>query len=173
MGHPPVDLANPQTLNRYAIVGNMPMSYIDPTGLTWFCDVQSLEGGGWVYTNCEWFDTTTSVTVNDNSDGCSPSNLAACPPTQNPPLNPGQNPGNPGNPGAPNNGPTPTPAPPQGNSWSHPFTPPTCHQWTLWAASDGALSYVTSGAGKYWNPVSATFGGAAVIEAFFAAKVCP
>ncbi len=81
---------------------------------------------------------------------------------------------------APNNGtptptpsPTPTPTPEQGNSWSHPFTPPTCHQWTLWAASDGAISYLTSGAGKYWNPVSATFGGAAVIEAFIAAKVCP
>jgi hypothetical protein len=25
------------------------------------------------------------------------------------------------------------------NSWSHPFTPPTCHQWTLWAATDAGV----------------------------------
>lgn len=97
-----VDPANPQTLNRNSYVGNMPMSYTDPTGLAWICQIQLLEGGGWVYRNCEWFDTTTSATVNGNSDGCSPTNLAACPPTQNGPLN-GQIPVNPGNPGAPGN----------------------------------------------------------------------
>ncbi len=68
--------------------------------------------------------------------------------------------------------PTPTPQQPQGNSWSHPFTPPTCHQWTLWAASDAAIAAVTSGGGKWWNPVSGTFTISAGIEGLMAAYVC-
>lgn len=45
------DLTNPQSMNRYAYVGNMPMSYIDPYGLDTItigdCQGESLEGGGY------------------------------------------------------------------------------------------------------------------------------
>lgn len=84
------DFNNPQSLNRYAYVMNNPLSYSDPTGLDWACSPQSLEGGGWVW-NCWWITPpSTTVTVNGNSDGCSPTNVAACPPTSPyPPINGG------------------------------------------------------------------------------------
>ncbi|MGB6973102.1 MAG: RHS repeat-associated core domain-containing protein [Terracidiphilus sp.] len=82
------DPTNPQSMNRYAYVGNNPMNYSDPaglfpTGMELVCQAMSLEGGGWIYTNCVWIETpTTNVTVNGNSDGCSDTNQSACPPQQ-------------------------------------------------------------------------------------------
>jgi RHS repeat-associated protein len=60
----------------------------------------------------------------------------------------------------------------QGNSWTHPLTPPTCHQWGVWAATDATVSFVTSGGGKWWNPFSAVFGAAAVFEGMVYAAYC-
>ncbi|HEX5425160.1 MAG TPA: RHS repeat-associated core domain-containing protein, partial [Candidatus Acidoferrales bacterium] len=51
------DPTNPQTMNRYAYVGNMPMNHIDPMGLNWACTFgYSEEGGGWEL-NC-WYIST-------------------------------------------------------------------------------------------------------------------
>ncbi|HEU5352767.1 MAG TPA: RHS repeat-associated core domain-containing protein [Terracidiphilus sp.] len=76
------DPSNPQSMNRYAYVGNMPMNYIDPTDLDWYCMPQSLEGGGWIW-NCVWIEPmTTTVKVTANSDGCSATNQSACAPAQ-------------------------------------------------------------------------------------------
>lgn len=49
-----VDPGNPQTWNRYAYVGNNPLSYVDPLGLTTTCDYNSytILSGGWV--NGQW-----------------------------------------------------------------------------------------------------------------------
>lgn len=55
------DLTNPQTMNRYAYVGNMPMNYTDPFGLDTItvggavdCSgALSFEGGGWQLPNCD------------------------------------------------------------------------------------------------------------------------
>ena len=63
------------------------------------------------------------------------------------------------------------PQPPLGNSWSHPFTPPTCQQWKNWGKAD---AYVAGGsalvAKKYpvtapvAIPVAEVFGFSALLE---------
>ncbi len=69
------------------------------------------------------------------------------------------------------NKPPPAPAAPQGNSWSHPLTPPTCQQWKNWGKADAYIA--TSAkliATKYpitapvTGPVFETFGFSALIE---------
>ena len=52
------------------------------------------------------------------------------------------------------------------------FTLPTCQQLGRVAATDAGIAFVTSGAGKYWNPVSAVFGGAATVEGVAYAYFC-
>ena len=68
-----VNLTNPQTLNRYGYVGNMPMSNVDPAGLDMVCYGIGAEGG--YYLTC--YDTGTTVVV--TPDG----------PDENPEQNPG------------------------------------------------------------------------------------
>jgi RHS repeat-associated protein len=77
--------------------------------------------------------------------------------------------------GAPNNPPAPPATPPQqqGNSWSHPFTPPTCSQIGHGAAADLAISFAATGGGKTPpNPVSALFGWTGMAEATFYGLFC-
>ena len=76
---------------------------------------------------------------------------------------------------APNNPPAPPATPPQqqGNSWSHPFTPPTCSQIGHGAAADLAISFAATGGGKTPpNPVSALLGWTGMAEATFYGLFC-
>ncbi len=78
-------------------------------------------------------------------------------------------------PNAPSNPPPtpPTPPQPQGNSWSHPFTLPTCSQIGHGAAADLAISFAATGGGKTPpNPVSALFGWTGMAEATFYGLFC-
>jgi hypothetical protein len=65
----------------------------------------------------------------------------------------------------------PTPAPPQGNSWSHPLTPPTCQQWKNWGKGDALIATGAGYAVKQYpatapvaGPIFAVFGAASLLE---------
>jgi RHS repeat-associated protein len=69
--------------------------------------------------------------------------------------------------GAPNN----AAPPPQGNSWSHPLTPPTCQQWKNWGKGDALIATGAGYAVKQYpatapvaGPIFAVFGAAALLE---------
>jgi RHS repeat-associated protein len=143
------DLSNPQSFNRYAYTLNNPLSFTDQLGL----EIVACPPGY-------------------------PADLCVDDPQPDPPNEPdlgGSGPQQPNIPGggrngAPNNG-TPKPAAPQGNSWSHPFTPPTCQQWKNWGKADAYIATSAGFLGKVYpvtlpvtGPVFSVFGGSALIE---------
>lgn len=60
----------------------------------------------------------------------------------------------------------------QGNSWSHPFALPTCHQLGVWAAGDAFIAAATTLGGKVWNPISGAFAISAALEGTGYAMYC-
>jgi hypothetical protein len=58
-----------------------------------------------------------------------------------------------------------------GNSWSHPFSPPTCQQWKNWGKGDAYIAGTAALLAKKYKvtapvtlPVAEVFGAAAVVE---------
>ena len=170
------DMNNPQSMNRYTYALNNPLSFVDPSGLS--VQVCDSDGNCYTYSDDQWnnamggglgdgfsIDGDGNIICPDGSTCGSVQyidtsgfsvGVTISPEGQLTLIAPDKR--------------TP-PAQPQGNSWSHPLTPPTCQQWKNWGKADafvaGGAAYLLKQApitAPVTGPIAAVFGGSALIE---------